>query len=217
MLLIKIILVVFSYGVNMYIVPYIKTIRKLIFHIFIYMIIIANKRSNAENLRKKYGEDAVIVDVTSKATDDMVRLSPFYPHGGIPVPFSPGFAAMSVEGIWQGLKVFENCGIDVAMFYNATMKNIKRTVRRFGRPLGHKKGVQGSELLSYIDARMQIYVPTYKWVLENKAQKQVEKLRQLAADKLVILLDYNTNEDIQDPSTPLSHAAMVKAYIEGRL
>jgi len=201
----------------MYIVPYIKTIRKLIFQILIYMIIIANKRSKAENLRKKYGEDAVIVDVTSKATDDMVRLSPFYPHGGIPVPFSPGFAAMSVEGIWQGLKVFENCGIDVAMFYNATMKNIKRTVRRFGRPLGHKKGVQGSELLSYIDARMQIYVPTYKWVLENKAQKQVEKLRQLAADKLVILLDYNTNEDIQDPSTPLSHAAMVKAYIEGRL
>jgi hypothetical protein len=217
MLLIKIILVVFSYGVNMYIVPYIKTIRKLIFLIFIYMIIIANKRSKAENLRKKYGEDAVIVDVTSKATDDMVRLSPFYPHGGIPVPFSPGFAAMSVEGIWQGLKVFENCGIDVAMFYNATMKNIKRTVRRFGRPLGHKKGIQGSELLSYIDARIQIYVPTYKWVLENKAQKQVEKLRQLAADKLVILLDYNTNEDIQDPSTPLSHAAMVKAYIEGRL
>jgi hypothetical protein len=217
MLLIKIILVVFSYGVNMYIVPYIKNISKLIFLIFIYMIIIANKRSKAENLRKKYGEDAVIVDVTSKATDDMVRLSPFYPHGGIPVPFSPGFAAMSVEGIWQGLKVFENCGIDVAMFYNATMKNIKRTVRRFGRPLGHKKGVQDSELLSYIDARMQIYIPTYKWVLENKAQKQVEKLRQLAADKLVILLDYNTNEDIQDPSTPLSHAAMVKAYIEGRL
>jgi hypothetical protein len=174
MLLIKIILVVFSYGVNMYIVPYIKNISKLIFLIFIYMIIIANKRSKAENLRKKYGEDAVIVDVTSKATDDMVRLSPFYPHGGIPVPFSPGFAAMSVEGIWQGLKVFENCGIDVAMFYNATMKNIKRTVRRFGRPLGHKKGVQGSELLSYIDARMQIYVPTYKWVLENKAQKMLK-------------------------------------------
>jgi hypothetical protein len=31
------------------------------------------------------------------------------------------------------------------------------------------------------------------------------------------LLDYNTNEDIADASTPLSHAAMVKAYIEGKL
>ena len=51
------------------------------------MIVIANKKSKPENLRKKYGEDALIIDVTSKAMDDMVRLSPFYPHGGIPVPF----------------------------------------------------------------------------------------------------------------------------------
>jgi hypothetical protein len=166
---------------------------------------------------KKYGADAVIVDVTSKASDEMIRLSPFYPHGGIPVPFSPNFAAMSVEGIWQGLKVFEHYGIDVQMFRNATMKNLKRTVRRFGKPLGHRKGVTGNKLLNYIDARMQIYVPAYKWVLENKAQEQVNKLREWSKDKTLILLDYNTNEDIQDPSTPLSHAAMVKAYIEGRL
>ena len=92
------------------------------------MIVIANKKSKAENLLKKYGQDAIIIDVTSKAQDDMVRLSPFYPHGGIPVPFSPGYTAMSVEGIWQGLKVFERVGIDVQMFRNATMKNLKRTV-----------------------------------------------------------------------------------------
>lgn len=181
------------------------------------MIVIANKRSKVENLHKKYGEDAIIVDVTSNATDDLIRLSPFYPHGGIPVPFSSGSTSMSVEGIWQGLKVFEHYGIDVQMFRNATMKNLKRTVRRFGKPLGHRKGVTGNELLNYIDARMQIYVPTYKWVLENKAQEQVNKLREWSKDKTLILLDYNTNEDIADSSTPLSHAAMVKAYIEGRL
>lgn len=181
------------------------------------MIVIANKRFKVENLHKKYGEDAIIVDVTSKATDDLVRLSPFYPHGGIPVPFSSGCTSMSVEGIWQGLKVFEHYGIDVQMFRNATMKNLKRTVRRFGKPLGHRKGVTGNELLNYIDARMQIYVPAYKWVLENKAHEQVNKLREWSKDKTLILLDYNTNEDIADPSTPLSHAAMIKAYIEGRL
>ena len=181
------------------------------------MIVIANKKSKPENLRKKYGEDALIIDVTSKAMDDMVRLSPFYPHGGIPVPFSSGCTSMSVEGIWQGLKVFEHYGIDVQMFRNATMKNIKRTVRRFGKPLGHRKGVGSTELLSYIDARMLIYVPAYKWMLENKTQEQVQKIREWSKEKTVILLDYNTNEDIADPSTPLSHAAMVKAYIEGRL
>ncbi|MGN0088780.1 MAG: DUF6939 family protein [Candidatus Limimorpha sp.] len=46
-----------------------------------------------------------MADVTSQARDGLVRLSPFYPHGGIPVPFSEGYTAACVEGIWQGLKV----------------------------------------------------------------------------------------------------------------
>jgi hypothetical protein len=48
--------------------------------------------------------------------------------------------ATCVEAIWQGLKVFEKEGIDLAMFRNDTMKNIKRIVRRFGKPLGHQYG-----------------------------------------------------------------------------
>ena len=48
----------------------------------------------------------------------MKKLSPFYPHGGIPVPFSESVTAMCVEAVWQGLKVFENCGIDTELFKN---------------------------------------------------------------------------------------------------
>ena len=33
------------------------------------------------------------MDVTSKATDGLVKLSPFFPHGDIPVPFSQGYTA----------------------------------------------------------------------------------------------------------------------------
>lgn len=54
------------------------------------MIVIENKRCKPENLYKKYGKDAVIADVTSKAKDGLVKLSPFYPHGGVPVPNSEG-------------------------------------------------------------------------------------------------------------------------------
>lgn len=54
------------------------------------MIAIESKRRKRENILKKY-PDAVIADVTSQAT-----LSPFYPHGGIPVPFSEGNTAMCV-------------------------------------------------------------------------------------------------------------------------
>lgn len=178
------------------------------------MIAIESKRRKRENILKKY-PDAVIADVTSQATDGLVKLSPFYPHGGIPVPFSEGYTAMCIEGIWQGLKVFESADVDVNMFANGTMKNIKRTVRRFGKPLGHRKGVNGTELLGYIEARKQIYLPAYKWVLENKVANIIERLREASKTKIIVLLDYTTNCDIDNPKKPLSHAFLIKAYAEG--
>ena len=177
------------------------------------MILIESKRKKIENILKKY-PGAIVADVTSKSTDGLVKLSPFYPHGGIPVPFSDGITASCVEGIWQGLKVFENEDIDIAMFANDTMKNVKRTVRTHGRVLGHRKGVMGTEILDYITAKHQIYIPTYLWVLENKVADIIDRLREASRDKTIILLDYNTCCDV-DALKPLSHAFLIKAYVEG--
>jgi hypothetical protein len=179
------------------------------------MIIIESKRKKLATILKQY-PGAIPADVTSTATDGLVKLSPFYPHGGIPVPFSEGFTATCVEAIGQGLKVFESCDVDIQMFKNDTMKNIKRTVRRFGKPLGHRKGVYGTELLGYIEARKQIYIPTYKWVLENKVANIIERLRTASNEgKTIILLDYDTNADVENAKKPLSHASLIKAYVEG--
>ncbi len=178
------------------------------------MIIIESKRKKATTILKKY-PDAILADVTSGAKDGLVKLSPFYPHYGIPVPFSEGYTATCVEAIWQGLKVFESCDVDVQMFQNDTMKNIKRTVRRFGKPLGHRKGVNGKELLGYIEARKQIYIPSYKWVLENKVAHIIERLREASKSKTIVLLDYDTNADVENARKPLSHASLIKAYVEG--
>ena len=178
------------------------------------MIIVESKRKKPETILKQY-PDAILADVTSGAKDGLVKLSPFYPHGGIPVPFSEGYTATCVEAIWQGLKVFERCGVDVEMFKNDTMKNIKRTVRRFGKPLGHRKGVHGTELLGYIEARKLIYIPTYKWVLENKVANIIDRLREAIKTKTIVLLDYDTNADVENAKKPLSHASLIKAYVEG--
>ena len=179
------------------------------------MIIIESKRKKTATILKKY-PDAILADVTSGAKDSLIKLSPFYPHGGIPVPFSEGYTATCVEAIWQGLKVFEGADVDVALFRNDTMKNIKRTVRRYGKPLGHRKGVNGEELLGYIEARKQIYIPTYRWVLENKVGHIIERLREASnSGKTIVLLDYDTNADVEDAKKPLSHASLVKAYAEG--
>lgn len=178
------------------------------------MIIIESKRKKRENILKKH-PGAIIADVTSHAEDDLIKLSPFYPHGGIPVPFSEGVTATCVEAVWQGLKVFESADVDMNMFKNDTLKNIKRTVRKFGKPLGHRKGVKGTELLGYIEARQQIYIPTYRWVLENKVSSIIARLREASKTKTIVLLDYNANCDVDDPKKPLSHAFLIKAYVEG--
>jgi hypothetical protein len=178
------------------------------------MIYIDTRKKSEETLKKLY-PNALIVDVTSKATDGLVKLSPFYPHGDIPVPFSAGVRAKSVEGIWQGLKVFETADIDLQSFENDTMKNLKRTIKKFGKPLGHRKGVQGTELLDYLTARLEIYLPSYLWVLENKVQNIIAKLRAKSQDTDIVLLDYDTNADILNLEKPLSHASLVKSYVEG--
>jgi hypothetical protein len=179
------------------------------------MIYIENKKKKEKTLLAKY-PNAKIVDVTSKAPTSLVKLSPFYPHEGIPIPFSGNNTAKSVEGIWQALKVFENADIDKEMFLNDTMKNIKRTVRKFGKPLGHRKGIDGKELLNYIDARIQIYLPSYLWVLENKVSEIIKRLKEASQKEDIVLLDYEINCDVLNPKKPLSHAFLIKAYVENK-
>ena len=176
-------------------------------------LIVASRRVSEANLRRRYG-DALLLDETSRGSEPWVRFSPFYPHGGIPIPFSPAQTAMSVEGIWQGLKVFERGDVDPSAFQISTMQGLKRTQRTYGKVLGHRKGLYGTELLDYAAARRVIYLPTYRWVLEHRLQEQIERLRQLQQAQAVILLDYETNEDVDDLTRPLSHAGLIKHYLE---
>jgi hypothetical protein len=132
--------------------------------------------------------DALILDVTSRGAEPWIRLSPFYPHGGIPVPGHPDRISQSVEGLWQTLKVFAAEPEDFTKLDITTMKGIKRTVRRLGPPLGHRLD---GRLLGYEEASRLIYLPAYHW-----------------------MLDYTTNGDVTDLSTPLSHAALIAQCIQ---
>ncbi|MET8757826.1 hypothetical protein [Lentzea sp. NPDC004782] len=167
----------------------------------------------ASKRRKVTRPDALVVDVTSRGPDPWVRFSPFYPHGQIPVPMSPGATSESVEGVWQALKVFESSDVDPSKLSVRSMKGLKRTVRRFGQVRGHRAGLTGDRLLDYRTARHEIYLPTYRWVLENRLQEEVARLRELAESADVVLLDYTTNGDVDDLRTPLSHAALIVGHL----
>jgi hypothetical protein len=177
--------------------------------------VIENKRRKLESLKNLY-VDSLIVDVTSKGEPPWVKFSPFYPHGNIPVPLSDNCFATSVEGIWQGLKVFENADIDTTKFFIPNLKGLKRTVRKYGRCLGHRAGVNGLQRLSYRQARLQIYLPAYQWVLDNCLQQEITQLKEQNRDRLVILLDYETNADVENLTRPLSHASLIIKYINGQ-
>ena len=180
------------------------------------MIYIENKKRKIERIEKEYPK-AVILDITSKSQYHSGQiLSPFYPHKNIPIPFTKGLTATCVEAVWQGLKVFEHYGVDFATFQNDTQKDIKRTIRKYGQMRGHAKGAYSDELLEYFDARMQIYIPTYKWVLENIPEVRcvIARIKKQSLKSDIVLLDYNTNIEFRDISKPLSHAGLVKLYIE---
>lgn len=175
------------------------------------MIYIHNVKKSKARLRKEY-DNSEVINVSSKAELPYLKLSPFYPHGDIPVPFSDGLTSESVEGVWQGLKVFNQSDVDTKKFIIRNMSGIKRPARFYGKPLGHRKGVNG-DLIDYLEARKIIYVPTYLWMLKNKTQDLISELYQKALETDIILLDYTTNEDLEDLSKPISHASLIKQMI----
>ncbi|MEY9862550.1 hypothetical protein ABH935_008198 [Catenulispora sp. GAS73] len=145
---------------------------------------IASRRRSAASLATAH-PGARIIDVTSKGPQPWVRMSPFYPHGHIPVPLSGDAVAQSVEGIWQALKVFGDHDVDTRKLEVVSMTGLKRTVRKYGPVLGHRAGLGGEELLPYEEARRRIF----------------------------LLLDYTVNGDVTDTTSALSHAALIRLYV----
>jgi len=180
------------------------------------MIQIVSKRGNCSKKFEKLRADGwIIIDVTSKSDDPTFRkFSPMHPHGGIPVIGWEGEISETVEGIWQGLKVFENEGINKKKFSIKTMKGIKRGVTvKTGRVKGHMIK-DTDELLGYVEARKRIYIPTYEHVLQNHLKNEVELLRGLLAEgNKIAFLDYDINEDVENTAKPLSHASLIKKWL----
>ena len=98
-----------------------------------------------------------------------------------------------------------------------TMSGIKRAAGGGrGAVRGHRFGLESDVLLDYRAARLAIDLPAYLWVLENRLAAEVEQLRDLSRRRTaVVLLDYETNGDVADLSRPLSHAALVKHFLDG--
>jgi len=163
-------------------------------------VVVKHKRTSPKTLQALKDDGWMVYDVTSRSSDDIHRrFSPFFPHGGISLA-NGKYVSESVEGMWQGLKVFEDAGIDVRKFAIKTMRGLKRTK---GKVIGHEfEGL----LLDYTTARQSIFIPAYEQLLD----RMEDVLQEMKTHQKIVLLDYNTHEGILDTSAPLSHAALVK-------
>jgi len=169
-----------------------------------------NLERNLEHVRKLHGPDAVIIDVTSHSDSEIyIKFSPFFPHRAIPVSGMIDTTTKSVEGGWQGLKIFSKETVDLKKFEIVNMRKLKRAPgKKRGDVIGHS---YGEEILDYVTARKMIYVPMYEYVLDNYLTHEMEMLRNILYEKkLLILVDYETNEDVEDTKKPLSHASIIK-------
>ena len=140
------------------------------------------------------------IDVSSRSWSTYNKFSPFYHHtaNAIPVPGS-SMRADSVEGIWQGLKIIGGKP-DLSLFQGPPRK-------RKGHVEGH---VFGDVLLDYRDARAHIFVPAYAYhAINNVLDDVADDLEVRAATNDVALYDVEMNGDIDDLTSPYSHAALL--------
>ncbi len=141
-----------------------------------------------------------VLDVSSRAPLPFRYLSPFYPHGHIPVRGMAGTTADSVEGVWQGPKLIQGA-IDPTYFHG-------RCKKRRGKPTGH---LYGTRVLTYQQARHLIYVSLYPWMVYHAPHARDTALQLLREGRHqdIFLHDVDTNGDIEDLTRPLAHAAVL--------
>lgn len=170
---------------------------------------------NCVTMQHKY-PNALIVDVSYFSFVNGCWsgvFNPFYPHSNIPVPYTDGYTGISVSAIWNSLKVFEMDNINRELRNSIDIQNLKR--RHLGGLIGLRQGYHNNYIMDVTEARKKIYIPMYRWVLEHKVLPIIQKLREIAQQRDIVLLDDSVNCDINNVSHPLSHTWLIKSYLEG--
>jgi hypothetical protein len=159
--------------------------------------------------RDDAGDDP-LVDMRSCAEPPWHRLSPDYQHGQIPVTGCAGMYADTCRGVFEGLKLTGRAGftshINIGYFKGPGRVRTLRTGEHLNGWMyrGRAVGLEG--------ARLQIEIPTYQWLLNNRVPELVAKLRTLSATQNVWLWDDNQNINLND-AAPLSYAALLCAVL----
>eukprot|EP01095_Lingulamoeba_sp_RSL-Kostka_P012761 TRINITY_DN5100_c0_g1_i1.p1 TRINITY_DN5100_c0_g1~~TRINITY_DN5100_c0_g1_i1.p1 ORF type:complete len:357 (-),score=117.82 TRINITY_DN5100_c0_g1_i1:162-1232(-) len=190
-------------------------------------IIIEYKRKNHESIKRIYGNYLMTYDITKGSTSTFSYLSPSYPHKKILIPGTNNKYASSVEGLYEGLKIFENDGIKIKCLINRKSQITKRyETEETGKFIGWRLGIDADEdceiITEEVLARYHLYVKPYLNILKNDPQAQEEinnikeSMKRFPSFKFVLLINNKDfTYDWKDCSAPINHASIIRDYIKG--
>ena len=143
------------------------------------------EKKEQERIQQFQQQGYLLIDLTRNSNDEIYRqFHPSYPHGDVPFPEFPDYTAQSVEGIWEGLKLFETTGIDASKFDCMDPNDLSRTEAFYGRYRGHRFGV--NNILTEDKAFERIYKPLYAWQVFVKMKKEFKTLKELCQTQPIV-------------------------------
>lgn len=156
---------------------------------------------NAKVARKNFPK-AVVLDVTIKGA--MGRLDPDFPLGRIMVP-GKRIQALSVNGAWEGLKVFsKKKEIDEKWMCDEKKVGKKRCCKSWGKMEGLM--IEG-ELIS-VEESKKIFEEIYKETIKERFGNMIEGLKKEAEKRPIVLLDYEEGSE-----KPFNHVEILKSML----
>ena len=152
---------------------------------------------------KKNWPGAIVLDITLGG--GMESLDPGFPIGNVSVPKSYK-KALSILGMWEGLKVFsKRMMIDESYFISEKKLGKERNCKSYGKLIGVKIGNDIIEIEKAVEG---IYKKEYIKNIKERFGKIIEGLKRESEKRPVVLLDYNFEK------YPFSHAMIIKELIE---
>ena len=171
------------------------------------MVVVMKKVSekyeeNVKAVRKLYPK-ALVFDVTAEGA--MKKLDPDFPVGDIRIPGKMRNQGLSLNSVWEGLKVFKKKDeID-----EKWMKDENKLGKRRGcKSWGEMTGIKIKEELVGIEEGKKIFREMYVELVKEKYGRIVAALKREANKRPVVLLDYK-----EERERPFNHVEVLKEII----
>ena len=156
---------------------------------------------NVKAVRKIFPK-ALVFDVTIEGA--MKRLDPDFPIGNVRIP-GKRRKGLSLNGVWEGLKVFDKKEeIDEGWMMDERKVGKKRGCKSWGK----LKGIWIEDGEVEIEEGKRIFEEMYRELVMERFERVIEGLRREAEKRTVVLLDYK-----EERVRPFNHVEVLKEML----